>query len=453
MSKDTTMPPLAFGFATPGAQTHQGLSALLENPELVSLLDELPVAVVMTGPDETVKLFNASAESLFGLRRSSVLGQAMAQLGADSLLDLSAFLGAPETTGGTVRGRRGGGVYAAHRRRLEVPGTVGRWTLYHFTPQYESSTSPRRAVRPAPGGLVLGPALAAQLDKASIALARKLPVLLLGETGAGKTVLARRIHEASARAGGPFVQVNCGSIPETLFESEVFGYERGAFTGALQGGKRGQIERAAGGTLLLDEVGEIPLGCQAKLLQFLEDGTVPTLGAQQARHCEVAVICATNRDLAAMVAEGSFRRDLYYRIASFSIRLPGLRESGLLPDLIDHQLALVNQQRQPPLALSTACRAAFLQHDWPGNVRELRHAIEYLSVMAEALAQPEHLPASVRQQAASGVAQPGGGLRAQVRELERQIIAAALAGAGSKREAARQLGIDVATLIRKARDG
>jgi transcriptional regulator with PAS, ATPase and Fis domain len=451
MSKDTTMPPLAFGFAAPGAQTHQGLSALLENPELVSLLDELPVAVVMTGPDDTVKLFNASAESLFGLRRSSVLGQPLAQLGADSLLDLSAFLGAPETTGGTVRGRRGGGVYAAHRRRLEVPGTVGRWTLYHFTSQYESS--PRRAPRPTASGLVLAPALAAQLAKASIALARKLPVLLLGETGAGKTVLARQIHEASARAGGPFVQVNCGSIPETLFESEVFGYERGAFTGALQGGKRGQIERAAGGTLLLDEVGEIPLGCQAKLLQFLEDGTVPTLGAQQARQCEVAVICATNRDLAAMVAEGSFRRDLYYRIASFSIRLPGLRESGLLPELINHQLALINQQRQPSLGLSEDCRAALLQHDWPGNVRELRHALEYLSVVAGEVAQAAQLPESLRQSAAAGAGRPAGSLRAQVREREREIIAATLSGAGSKREAARQLGIDVATLIRKAREG
>lgn len=446
------MPPLAFGFAAAGAQTHQGLSALLDNPELVSLLDELPVAVVMTGPEDTVKLFNASAESLFGLRRSSVLGLPLAQLGAQSLLDLGAFLGAPETTGGTVRGRRGG-VYAAHRRRLDVPGTVGRWTLYHFTPQYESGASPRRPARAQGSGLVLGPALAAQLEKASIALARKLPVLLLGETGAGKTVLARRIHEASTRAGGPFVHVNCGSIPETLFESEVFGYERGAFTGALQGGKRGQIERAAGGTLLLDEVGEIPLGCQAKLLQFLEDGTVPTLGAQQARQCEVAVICATNRDLAVMVAEGSFRRDLYYRIASFSIRLPGLRESGLLPELINHQLALINQQRQPPLGLSEDCRAALLQHDWPGNVRELRHALEYLSVMAGEVAQAAQLPESLRQSAAAGAGRPAGSLRAQVRELEREIIAATLSGAGSKREAARQLGIDVATLIRKAREG
>lgn len=453
MSKDTTMPPLAFGFAAAGAQTHQGLSALLENPELVSLLDELPVAVVMTGPEETVRLFNASAESLFGLRRSSVLGQPMAQLGAQSLLDLGAFLAAPETSSATVRARRGGGSYAVTRRRLEMPGTIGRWTLYHFTPQYESGAGSRRSARPAATGLVLGPALAAQLEKASVALARKLPVLLLGETGVGKTVLARRIHEASTRAGGPFVHVNCGSIPETLFESEVFGYERGAFTGALQSGKRGQVERAAGGTLLLDEVGEIPLACQAKLLQFLEDGAVATLGAQQARYCEVAVICATNRDLSAMVADGSFRRDLYFRIASFSLRLPGLKESGALPALIDHQLALVNQQRERPLQLSEACRARLLAYAWPGNVRELRHVMEYLGVMAEDTAQPVHLPAALHEIAPPLPSATDGTLREQVRNLERQVIEATLASAGSKREAARRLGIDVATLIRKARRG
>lgn len=453
MSNDTLMPPLAFGFAAARAQTHQGLSALLENPELVSLLDELPVAVVMTGPDDTVKLFNASAETLFGLRRSGVLGQPMAQLGAQSLLDLGAFLAAPEASSATVRGRRGGGSYAVTRRRLEVPGAVGRWTLYHFTPQYESSASPRRGARPATTALVLGAALAAQLEKASVALARKLPVLLLGETGVGKTVLARRIHDASSRAGGPFVHVNCGSIPETLFESEVFGYERGAFTGALQGGKRGQVERAAGGTLLLDEVGEIPLACQAKLLQFLEDGAVATLGAQQLRYCDVAVICATNRDLAAMVAEGSFRRDLYFRIASFSLHLPGLSESGALPALIEHHLALANQQRERPLQLSEACRARLLAHDWPGNVRELRHVMEYLGVMAEHTAEPEHLPPAFHAFAPQLTLDTDSTLRAQVRELERRVIEATLASAGSKREAARRLGIDVATLIRKARRG
>jgi transcriptional regulator with PAS, ATPase and Fis domain len=451
MSGDTTMPPLAFGFAAPGAQTHEGLSALLDNPELMSLLDHLPVAVVMTGPGDTVRLFNASAESLFGLRRESVLGQPLERLGAQSLLDLAAFLEAPETSSATVRGRRVGGSYAASRRRLEVPGAVGRWTLYHFTPQYDSSANPRRGPRPPALELVLNPTLAAQLDKASIALARKLPVLLLGDSGVGKTVLAQRIHASSARAGGPFVPVNCASIPETLFESEVFGYERGAFTGALQGGKRGQVERAAGGTLLLDEVGEIPLACQAKLLRFLEDGSVPTLGAQQARHCDVAVICATNRDLATMVAEGSFRRDLYYRIASFSIRLPGLQESGQLPLLIEHQLAMVNQQRDRPLKLSEACRAMLLRHPWPGNVRELRHVVEYLSVMAEDLAEPAHLPEVLRCAPATGGAQEGG-LRQRVRAMEQQLIADTLTIAGSKREAARRLGIDVATLIRKARD-
>ncbi len=451
MSDDILIAPLNFGFAAHRAQTHQGLLALLDNPEFVSLLDQLPVAVVVTGPDDTVRLFNASAESLFGLRQESVLGQPIAQLGTQSLLDLEAFINGPKNSSATIRARRGAASHAASRRQLVVSGVVGQWTLYQFTPHYEPPLSPQRPTRPASSVFLLPPALVGQIDKASVALARKLPVLLLGETGAGKTLLARRIHEASTRAGGPFVQVNCGSIPETLFESEVFGYERGAFTGALQGGKRGQVERAGGGTLLLDEVGEIPLSCQAKLLQFLEDGTVPTLGAQQARHCEVAVICATNRDLTAMVAAGSFRRDLYYRIASFSIRLPGLRESGLLPALIDHQLALVNRLREQSLQLSPACRQQLLSHPWPGNVRELRQVMEYLAVMADAIALPAHLPETFRLAPARPAHETAGSLRAQVRQLERQLIEQAVASASSKRAAARHLGIDVATLIRKAR--
>jgi len=454
-----SMPPLAFGFAAALPVTPEGLATLLAAPGLPGLLDLLPVAVFITGPDDTVIEFNQGAETLFGLRRAQALGVRLEQLQRDSLLDLANFLAAcaEGREAGTVRARNGGARYTATCRRVPASDAPGHYALFCLSPDYasEAAQRPRPAARrqPAPG-LLLSPRLEDLVEKAALATARRASVLLLGETGAGKTVLARQIHARSTRGARPFVHVNCGSIPESLFESELFGYERGAFTGALASGKRGHIERASGGTLFLDEIGEIPLACQAKLLHFLEDGSLQAVGAASGRQVDTAVVSATNRDLRALVAAGQFRRDLYFRISTFTVEVPSLKDGNALEAMLDLQLARINAARDTPLVLSAAARSQLLAHDYEGNVRELKNILECASIMAEDVVEPEHLPSYV-QAGARGAAAGGdtaAALRARVREFERVAIAEAIERSGSKREAARRLGIDVATLIRKARE-
>ena len=456
----TSMPPLAFGFAEALPVTPEGLSALLAAPEFPSLLDLLPIAVFITGPDDTVLQFNHGAETLFGLRRARAIGTRLEQLRRDSLLDLDDFLAACAAgrEAGTVRARNGGGRYSATCRRVALRDAPGSYSMFCLSPDYTSEaaqrarSAPRRQAAP---GLLLTPRLEVLVDKAAVATARRASVLLLGETGAGKTVLARQIHARSPRAARPFVHVNCGSIPESLFESEVFGYERGAFTGALATGKRGYIERAAGGTLFLDEIGEIPLACQAKLLHFLEDGSLQAVGAASGKQVDTAVISATNRDLRALVAAGQFRRDLYFRISTFTIEVPSLKTGEAIDAMLEVQLALLNAGRDTPLGLSPSARRLLLAHDYEGNVREMKNILECASIMAADIIEPEHLPDYVRvatPATPAGAGTSGAALRSRVREFERAAIAEALASCGSKREAARRLGIDVATLIRKARE-
>jgi transcriptional regulator with PAS, ATPase and Fis domain len=455
----TSMPPLAFGFAEALPVTPEGLAALRAAPEFASLLDLLPIAVFITGPQGTVLEFNHGAETLFGVRRAQAIGSRLEQLRRDSLLDLEDLLAAcaEGREAGTVRARNGGGRYAAICRRVALRDTPGSYALFCLSPDYvsEATQRPRAAARrqDAPG-LLLSPRMEELVDKAALATARRASVLLLGETGAGKTVLARRIHARSTRSARPFVHVNCGSIPESLFESELFGYERGAFTGALATGKRGHIERAAGGTLFLDEIGEIPLACQAKLLHFLEDGSLQAVGATSGRQVDTAVVSATNRDLRALVAAGQFRRDLYFRISTFTVEVPSLQAGDAVEAMLELQLACINAARDTPLSLSAAARRLLLAHNYEGNVRELKNILECASILAQDVVEPEHLPSYVQvgePVGATAGGSAGAALRARVREFERAAIAEAIACSGSKREAARRLGIDVATLIRKAR--
>src|SRR3990167_1065206 len=206
-------------------------------------------------------------------------------------------------------------------------------------------------------------------------------VLLLGESGTGKELVARAVHEASPRAGKPLVAVDCSSLPETLFESELFGHERGAFTGASTA-KGGLVEAASGGTLFLDEVGDIPLPMQVKLLRLLETGTYRRVGSTELRHADIRVVSATHRDLERMVAEGRFREDLYYRLCTFPIQLPSLRErTGDVALLAPALLQRVAAPRR--LQLSPAALAVLEAQDFPGNVRELRNLLERTALLCD----------------------------------------------------------------------
>jgi transcriptional regulator with GAF, ATPase, and Fis domain len=213
---------------------------------------------------------------------------------------------------------------------------------------------------------------------------RDATVLLEGESGTGKELVARAIHELSSRGKLPMVTVNCAAIPESLLESELFGYVRGAFTGAVQS-KLGRIHAAQGGTLFLDEVGDLPLSMQAKLLRFLQEGEVQRLGSPDVFRVDVRVIAATNADLRERIKRAEFRRDLFYRLSVFPIRIPTLQER---PDdivaLAYHFLAqLCRRAKLPQKALHPPVHALLLQHSWPGNVRELQHAVERAFILAD----------------------------------------------------------------------
>ncbi len=207
----------------------------------------------------------------------------------------------------------------------------------------------------------------------------EVPVLVLGESGTGKELAARALHQMSERRTRPFMPVECSGLPETLFESELFGYEQGAFTGATKA-KSGLIAATAGGTLFLDEIGDVPPSLQVKLLRLLESGTFRRVGGTEPQRADFRLVCATHRDLAAMVRAGTFRQDLYYRINAFPIVLPPLRERrGDVALLAEAFLA----ERHPGKRLEDAAVERLVRHDWPGNVRELRNVIERMALLAD----------------------------------------------------------------------
>lgn len=209
-------------------------------------------------------------------------------------------------------------------------------------------------------------------------------VLLLGESGTGKELLARGVHESSQRANGRFVAINCAAIPENLLESELFGYEKGAFTGAAKT-TLGKIETANGGTLMLDEIGDLPLALQAKLLRFLQERVIERLGGRQEIPVDVRIVCATHQDLKSQIAEGRFREDLYYRLAEIVVPIPALRErrgdAALLAHAFVHKFA--NEQKRGCMNLAEEAVRAIESHRWPGNVRELENCIKRAVIMAD----------------------------------------------------------------------
>jgi DNA-binding NtrC family response regulator len=278
-------------------------------------------------------------------------------------------------------------------------------------------------------------------------------VLLLGESGTGKELFARALHALSPRKGGPFVAVNCAAIPETLMENELFGHEKGAFTGADRR-QPGRFELAEGGTLLLDEIGELPLAVQGKVLRVLEERTFERVGSGRTQRADVRLIAATNRDLAAMVEAGEFRSDLYFRLAVFPIELPPLRERASdIPALARHLLAAIAQRhyretREPPL-LAAAAADLLAAEPWPGNVRELGNFLERALILADGptlqagdvQALLHHLPAA------------GGGGEGAGDTGERERVRQALIEAdGDKQRAAKILGLSYRTLLRKVRE-
>jgi len=296
-------------------------------------------------------------------------------------------------------------------------------------------------------------------------------VLILGETGTGKELVARNLHDRSQRHGGSFVPVNCGALPENLVESELFGHRKGAFTGA-ETSRKGLFEVANGGTLFLDEIGELNKSVQVKLLRFLESGEIRRVGENEPFRVDVRVLCATHRDLSEMINEDLFREDLYFRLNTFEIHLPSLRERREdIPFLASHMLKRYHRSQGPLPELTQATMDALQEHFWPGNVRELANAMERAVILAGGRPiMPEHLPnfsgrRMSSQSAGSSVGQlmqssgktlishsghAPAGSNLTLRDVEMQFIQSVLEKhGGNKPFAAKELGISLKTLYNK----
>jgi PAS domain S-box-containing protein len=294
-------------------------------------------------------------------------------------------------------------------------------------------------------------------DKALQCATVDSPVLLFGETGTGKGVFAKFIHEASSRHSGPFYVVNCGAIPEGLLEAELFGYARGAFTGADPRGKTGLIELAHTGTLLLDEIGDMPLGLQVKLLRFLESGEVWPVGASKGKRPDVRIIAATHREIGRMIGEASFRKDLYYRLHVLSLHIPPLREHpedipplvAMMLDQLEHKMG--RRKRIAPQTLEAICELPL-----PGNVRELWNLVESLAVtvaaeIIETTDLPDHAAGMADASSITRLERGDGDLRQALRKIEAQIVRETLQRYGTQSKAARHLGVAQATIARKSK--
>ncbi len=341
-------------------------------------------------------------------------------------------------------------------------GDVGGWQTSKGEYFYKAlQAPPRNPVVPVPGRtagktLQTGPSLeslaggdaryARTLRMARQGLINDLPVLLLGETGSGKEVLARALHQSSARGDRAFVAVNCAAIPEALIESELFGYREGAFTGSRRGGMVGRLQQAHGGTLFLDEIGDMPLALQARLLRVLQERKVAPLGAGEEQDIDIALICATHCDLKYLVEEKQFREDLYYRINGISVRLPALRERDDIGELVAGLLVKLGAS---DARLDKELTALLVGYHWPGNIRQLEMVLRTALAMREEGEQCiglEHLPDSMLDELSARERPQSGRIRENELELIRQSLERYQ---GNVSAAADALGISRATLYRK----
>jgi len=306
------------------------------------------------------------------------------------------------------------------------------------------------SAQPSADGLVgRSPAFNATLSAVQRVAPSLLPVLLLGESGTGKELFARAVHEASERARGPFVVVDCSGLTETLFESELFGYEKGAFTGAAAR-KKGLVETAEGGTLFLDEMGDVPLAMQVKLLRLIETGTFRRVGGVETLRANFRLVAATHKPLQRMIADGRFREDLFYRISVFPIQLPPLRERiGDIPLLVESFLRRGHAPRQQ-VAVEPAAMARLQAHRWPGNIRELRNVLDRARLFADdGVVRAQHLPDDwdrvtwpVAESAPAMLPSRPGSDDSDLQRL-------AMDFGGTRRELARRLGWSERTLYRR----
>ncbi len=418
-----------------------------------------------------VVFINPAAERITGYRREEVLGRPCSMFESETCLAchdaqgrLSCGLfeqGRVENKQCTLRRRDGRVVHLLKNATIlhDQHGNVigGVETISDVTELVEKDrqiNGLRRQLKQSYGyqGIIgTSPAIRQVVQLLEAAAASTAPVLILGESGTGKELAAAAIHRRSPRADGPFIRVNCAALPETVIESELFGHEKGAFTGADRR-RKGRFEAASGGSLFLDEIGEMPPTVQIKLLRVLQEGEIERVGSHTPIKVDVRIISATNQDLARLVEEGRFRQDLYYRINVVPITMPPLRQRvediPLLAETFVERVRL--RSGRDITGLAPEAMQALMAYPWPGNVRELINAIEYAFVTCpQGLIQPQHLPPHILAPTAREENPPQPGASSREELMRRQIRQALAATGGHKTKAAELLGISRVTLWKR----
>lgn len=334
------------------------------------------------------------------------------------------------------------------RRDLEKQHNLSR--------HYETELKSLRLRYTGDGNLVISSAKMIKLMDTVVRLASvDSTVLITGESGTGKELIAETIHNNSARKDKPFIKVNCGAIPENLLESELFGYDHGAFTGASKEGKPGYVELAAGGTIFLDEIGEVPLNLQVKLLRFLQNKEIIRVGGKHYINVDVRIVAATNRDLKDMVLNKKFREDLYYRLNVVPINVPPLRErKDDIPPMVAHFLQLFNRKYNMNKVVSPEVVNLLMEYDWPGNVRELENLIERMIVITpHDIITRQDLPCYVNEQTENNSYVSVTGiipLREAIESVEKQLLEKVYSKGLTTRQMAKELKVNASTVVRKA---
>jgi PAS domain S-box-containing protein len=432
------------------------------------ILDSISDGVFTVDRDWHITSFNRAAETITGVTRREALGRPCADVFRASMCEADCALRQTMTSGKPVVNRS---AFIVNRDGQRIPVSVStallrdsRGKVIGGAETFRDLSLVEELRREISGRFQLGDLVSQSLAMRKIfdilpQLAESdSTVLLQGETGTGKELLARAIHDLSRRRTKPFVAVNCGALPDALLESELFGYRKGAFTGADKD-KPGRFALAAGGTLLLDEVGEVSPALQVRLLRVLQEKTYEPLGSNQPVRADVRILAATNRDLATLVKKDQFREDLFYRIHVVAVELPPLRRRKEdIPLLVEHFVARFNRRQDKHVGGVTPEAMAFLMaHDYPGNVRELENLIEHAFVLCPAgLIEPHHLPEDFLTRSPALAATHSADHRTlddAVHAAETQAIREALRrNHGNRLAAARDLGLHKTTLFRKIRE-
>jgi PAS domain S-box-containing protein len=455
-------------------QVHERVKAFLEHGYFAALrrerwhldqvLDSMEDGVILHDKDRNIYLFNRAAESITGYRREEVLGRNCHRVfppdglcGSQCPMDnwSESFQGKQyEVAFTTKQGEDKRLRMTSGPIEIEEGGKKGVIATFRDITEYSELRFKMKEKYSFHGMVGMSAAMQDVFLTIRQVTTADYPVLISGESGTGKELVARAIHNESRRKARAFVPINCGALPETILESELFGHVRGAFTGAIRD-KKGRFELADRGTLFLDEVGELSPAFQVKLLRVLEEKTFEPVGGEKTVSVDVRVISATNRDLRQMVREDRFREDLFYRLSVVPIHLPPLRQRREdIPLLVEQLLKTIRQDTKKPIrSLSDGAMDLLMDHQWPGNIRELINALQFASVRCDKeKIQRHHLPPEIRNVAAplrSPKAAAALGAEPRRRKLDRDSVEQALKETGgNKVKAAKLLGIGRATLYR-----